>query len=190
MISKRITLLVALVTVSAVNAQYNYHVASRDYQPVQYQQQQQNFQQYVPENPEKLTGYEARDVIPTGENPLKNPAKVQGDAKYVDFINTLYRFDRSKPALQFDEQPQQQRFKRAIIFRPMFVYKQQKVRKEKINAQRAQEAASNAPQPSKGSHVAANQSPYYKDKDNRVYKEYNSFYEPYRYGQRFPYRAV
>lgn len=166
-------------------AQYEQPQYSQPQQPQptyqQYQQSQQyqvqpQQQQYQP--PAQKIGFEAQDIVPAGKSPLKNLEEAQGNRQYVDFINQLYRLDRTKPALQFDSHHRQ---RRAIIFRPMFVYRQQKLRKERITAQKT------TPAPAKAE-VAANQSQLYKDKQNHVYREYNSFYDPYRYGQRFPYR--
>lgn len=151
----------------------------QNYQPYPYQQPQQTLAVEQAQHPGKVTGYDAQAVIPPNGSPLKNLDESQGNPKYVDFINTLYRHDRTKQALHYEEN--QHRQKRALVFRPMFVYKQQKVHKEKVKAEREAEAAN------RGS-VAANQSPHYKDKQNNVYREYNSFYDPYRYGQRYPYR--
>lgn len=179
--------LCVMASIPGISAQQSYN-SIQDYSqthqqfPQYVQPHQQQFQQpqIQPQNPGKLTGYEAQDLIPQVQSPLAKPDRSQGNPQYVDFINNLYRFDRTKPALQFDSGVNQhQRQKRAIIFRPMFVYKQQKVHKEKVNAEKKAAAAAS---------VAANQSPHYKDKQNNVYKEYNSFYEPYRYGQRYPYR--
>lgn len=153
----------------------------------QYQTQPQQQQQYQPT--EKI-GFETPDLLPAGKSPLKNLDEAQGNRQYVDFINQLYRLDRTKPALHFDNHGRQarqvsdeshSRQKRAIIFRPMFVYRQQKLRKERISGQKT------TPAPPK-TEVSANKSQLYKDKQNHVYREYNSFYDPYRYGQRFPYR--
>lgn len=74
------------------------------------------------------------------------------------------------------------RQKRALIFRPMFVYKQQQVKKERVQMEKKkqQEAAAAAT-------IAANKAQTYKDKDNNKFKEYNTYYEPYRYGSQYPY---
>lgn len=153
----------------------------RQHQPQQQQHQvpEQQFQTQPQVHPGKVTGYNAQDLIPQGGSPLKDLEQSQGNGQYVDFINQLYRFDRTKTALHH-------RQKRALVFRPMFVYRQQKVRKERVQAEKA--AAASAEQQSKTSYVSANQSPHYKDNQNQVYREYNSYYEPYRYGQRYPYR--
>lgn len=156
--------------------QYQQQQQQVQYQQPQYQQQQQS--QTAPQHPGKVTGYDAQDVIPQVVSPLKNIEESQGNGQYVDFINQLYRFDRTKTALNH-------RQKRAIIFRPLFVYKQQKVHREKVREQKDLNAAANA---RSSSSISANQSPQYKDSQNNVYREYNSFYEPYRYGQRYPYR--
>lgn len=158
------------MTITGIEAQYQQWQYTQNYQPVQ------QIQQPVP-TPGKVTGYDANAVIPRVANPLNNLHESQSNPQYVDFINQLYRFDRTKSALQHESQHRQ---KRAIIFRPMFVYKQQKVKKEKVKA--AKDAGVSSERP------VANQAQYYKDKQNHVYKEYNSFYEPYRYGQRYPYR--
>lgn len=163
-----------------VQPQLNYQQYLQQLQEQPQPQQQYQYNQPQPAQPQqpytkpgKVTGYEPQDLIPKVESPLNDLDKSQGNPQYVDFINKLYRFDRSKPALQNNS-----RQKRALIFRPLFVYRQQKARKEKIAAQKQPEKAA----------VQANKSQLYKDKDNHVYQEYNSYYDPYRYGQRYPYR--
>lgn len=172
-------------SIHGYNQNYQQYQQQPQYQAQQPQQQfkQQQQQQIQPQHPGKVTGYQPEDVIPQVTSPLNNRAQSQGNPQYVDFINKLYRFDRTKPALQFEGNRRQ---KRAIIFRPMFVYKQQKVKKERVQAEK--QASAQSAIPSKASGVPANQSQYYKDKQNHAFKEYNSFYEPYRYGQRYPYR--
>lgn len=142
-------------------------------QQYQYQQQQQAQPQQPYTQPGKVTGYEPQDLIPKVDSPLKDLEKSQENPQYVDFINKLYRFDRTKPALQ-----NHSRQKRALIFRPLFVYRQQKAHKERVSTEKNSARAA----------VSANKSQLYKDKDNRVYQEYNSYYDPYRYGQQYPYR--
>lgn len=170
-----IACLLAVTIPARAQRVYNqYQDYQQDYQQGYQQQYPQQVVQQQPQIAEKVTGYDAQDVIPQGGSPLKSPDQSQGNQQYVDFINKLYRFDRTKPALQFESGNGRQ--KRALVFRPMFVYKQQKVRREKVKAEK------------QASSVPANQSPHYKDKDNHVYREYNSFYDPYRYGQRYPYQ--
>lgn len=183
--------LLALVAMASAKPQFQFQP---QYQQVQQQQPQQQFQQprqqqfqnrfqpqqfgfpeqQTPSQPlrraEKVAGLETQDVVPKQDSPLKNPGRAQSNPQYVDFINQLYRFDRTKPSLQH-------RQKRALIFRPLFVYRQQKAQKQKVQAE---QSAPSSP--------VSNQSQHYKDDKNKVYREYNSFYEPYRYGQRYPYR--
>lgn len=67
---------------------------------------------------------------------------------YVDFLSVLYHRDAGKKSL-FTQTPRsrrttflppalvpgQSRQKRAIVFRPLFVYRQQEIRKQKIQSQ-------------------------------------------------------
>lgn len=145
--------------------------------------------------------YDNADIVPPGESPLKNLDKVQDNRQYVDFINELYRFDKTKDPLKFDANKKvttttidltpeynpdyyegsHSRRKRTLIFRPLFVYREQQVRRERV---KAEVTTTQTPKRS----IPANKSQLYKDRKNKVYKEHNSFYDPYRYGQRFPYR--
>ncbi|KAL5287575.1 hypothetical protein ACFFRR_008453 [Megaselia abdita] len=81
-------------------------------------------------------------------SPLKSQPDSLKKRPYFDFLSTLYRKDDSKanlftnpPSLQFltkraviTEAPQQQQYhrlsKRAIVFRPLFVYRQQQIKKQ------------------------------------------------------------
>ncbi|XP_073813171.1 limostatin isoform X2 [Musca autumnalis] len=84
-------------------------------------------------------------------SPLRQPQNLQS-RPYIDFLSTLYRNDkdksnlyrnyRSKREVDIDgselnksgsEEP---RSRRAIVFRPLFVYRQQQVRRQQLAAQR------------------------------------------------------
>lgn len=77
--------------------------------------------------------------------PLEMKEESFKSKEYFDFLNHLYRHDRTKADL-FEGNPTeaqptfvhpdssytQQRQKRAIIFRPLFVYRQQQIKKQKL----------------------------------------------------------
>lgn len=88
-------------------------------------------------------------------SPLKSQPDSLKKRPYFDFLSTLYRKDDSKanlftnpPSLQFltkreilPTPPQQQQYhqrlhKRAIVFRPLFVYRQEQVRKQQEQERR------------------------------------------------------
>lgn len=81
--------------------------------------------------------------------------------------------------------------KRAITFRPLFVYKQQSIKKQRIKAEQQQQQQPQQPQQQQHYHsptyVPANKSPTYTDSNNIIRQEYNPYYAPYQYGQRYPY---
>lgn len=81
-------------------------------------------------------------------SPLRQPDSLRS-RPYYDFLSTLYRHDSDKSQLFRPYQRQRreavnaprtflnnERSKRAILFRPLFVYKQQQVRKQQIQDQR------------------------------------------------------
>lgn len=84
-------------------------------------------------------------------SPLRQPDSLRS-RPYFDFLSTLYRHDTEKSSLF---QPylhrsrreavvphvpiapaESDRSRRAVVFRPLFVYKQQEIRKQQIQAQR------------------------------------------------------
>lgn len=84
-------------------------------------------------------------------SPLKSQPESLRERPYFDFLSTLYRKDNSKanlftnpPSLQFlakreapTAAPQQHfRQRRAVVFRPLFVYRQQEVRKQQAQERR------------------------------------------------------
>lgn len=77
-------------------------------------------------------------------SPLRKPDSLRS-RPYFDFLSTLYRHDIDKNQLfspyararreavatqPLDHKEEQERSKRAIVFRPLFVYRQQEVRKQ------------------------------------------------------------
>lgn len=81
-------------------------------------------------------------------SPLKQPDSLRS-RPYFDFLSTLYRHDTGKSDLFRPYQRYQrdvpatdpsqtlQRNKRAMIFRPLFVYKQQQIKRQKIQSNAA-----------------------------------------------------
>ncbi|ALC41613.1 CG8317 [Drosophila busckii] len=80
-------------------------------------------------------------------SPLQQPDSLSSKP-YFDFLSTLYAHDSAKTDL-FRQRPRRDvqsadapksrrrdRKRRAIVFRPLFVYKQQEVRKQEIAARR------------------------------------------------------
>lgn len=149
---------------------------------------------------EHVTIFDSVDSVqqfPEIYSPLKEDS-VKTD-EYKDFIHQLYRFDKEKhivlrrdttvqEANEADEVKNNIRKKRTLIFRPVFVYKQQQIKKQKVIAakkkiqeQKKQQVASSS--------VPANSSPHFVDSNNREYQQYNPYYYPYQYGQRYPYRG-
>lgn len=51
--------------------------------------------------------FDAKDVIPPADSPLKHLDDAQGDKKYVEFINELYQHDKTKTPLQFTDSKRQ-----------------------------------------------------------------------------------
>ncbi|XP_055687637.1 uncharacterized protein LOC129792536 [Lutzomyia longipalpis] len=140
------------------------------------------------------------DFFPVADSPLDKPIHSR---EYVDFINKLYSHDTSKIPIHLDpettnerssrslseeELEDQVREKRAIIFRPLFVYKQQQIRREKLKDKRKQSQSTQQTTTSKPNlYVPANHS-HYIIYNNKVYTQYNPYYAPYQYGQKFPYQ--
>ncbi|GAB0095537.1 hypothetical protein DMENIID0001_109320 [Sergentomyia squamirostris] len=142
------------------------------------------------------------EFFPTAESPLKQP---HHSPEYVDFINKLYGHDSSKKPIAVDEPTpgsrhlrdlsadkdlENLREKRAIIFRPLFVYKQQQIKKQK----RKEDKQKQKPKPAAATTTTAKPPPripanhgHYIVYNNKIYTQYNPYYAPYQYGQRFPY---
>ncbi|XP_005187927.1 uncharacterized protein LOC101897868 isoform X2 [Musca domestica] len=95
------------------------------------------------------------DSIPSvlsHNSPLRQPANLQS-RPYIDFLSNLYKNDKEKSNLyrnyrskreviatvekpKLEENVVQPRNRRAIVFRPLFVYRQQQVRRQKLAAER------------------------------------------------------
>ncbi|XP_059620247.1 uncharacterized protein LOC132264163 [Phlebotomus argentipes] len=146
------------------------------------------------------------EFFPTAESPLTKPIQ---SAEYVDFINKLYGHDHSKKPLTLDAQASNVeqvrdiseevvddhvREKRAIIFRPLFVYRQQQVRRQKIKDQRKKQqqqkpqASQSSSSSSKPSVIVPANTSHFIVYNNKIYQQYNPYYAPYQYGQKFPYQ--
>ncbi|KAM7344021.1 limostatin [Cochliomyia hominivorax] len=84
-------------------------------------------------------------------SPLRQPDSLRS-RPYFDFLSTLYRRDADKSqlfrpylrtrrsivdnALPLADSQHTERSKRAIVFRPLFVYRQQELRRQKLQNQR------------------------------------------------------
>ncbi|XP_055380161.1 uncharacterized protein LOC129611195 [Condylostylus longicornis] len=75
-------------------------------------------------------------------SPLRNAQQFLQEPSYYSFLNTLYRHDKSKANLFTNPPPVQipsqnlNRRKRAVVFRPLFVYRQQEIKKQKYRSTR------------------------------------------------------
>ncbi|XP_075168213.1 limostatin isoform X2 [Haematobia irritans] len=77
-------------------------------------------------------------------SPLRQPDSLK-TGPYLDFLSTLYRNDREK-ARYYQHRVKREianepagpnnRNRRAIVFRPLFVYKQQQIRRQQLQAER------------------------------------------------------
>ncbi|XP_055707600.1 uncharacterized protein LOC129804371 [Phlebotomus papatasi] len=148
--------------------------------------------------PQSLPAELTPEFFPVAESPLKKPVH---SAEYVDFINKLYGHDTSKKPLTLDtlpvnplrELPEEDfedhaRDKRAIIFRPLFVYRQQQVRRQKLKEKRKQQQPQKSSSSSKPSVIVPANTSHFIVHNNKLYQQYNPYYAPYQYGQRYPYQ--
>ncbi|KAH8337939.1 hypothetical protein KR067_011118, partial [Drosophila pandora] len=92
------------------------------------------------EVPHALLDIETPNQFSYSPSPLSQPNSLSSKP-YFDFLSTLYAHDTAKSNLfrpysgrqRRDVQPQKlERQRRAIVFRPLFVYKQSEVRKQEI----------------------------------------------------------
>lgn len=74
------------------------------------------------------------------------------------------------------------RTKRAVIFRPLFVYRQQQVKRQRIS-DRSDNNQKSSSKPKTESKTKNSSS-----ENQRLYQRYNPNYAPYQYGQSYPYR--
>ncbi|XP_065369845.1 uncharacterized protein Lst [Calliphora vicina] len=103
---------------------------------------QQHYQQYSDSEVPTVLSY---------NSPLRQPDSLRS-RPYFDFLSTLYRRDADKTQLfrpyvrtrreavaaplPLDLSSHNERSKRAIVFRPLFVYRQQEIRKQQTQNQR------------------------------------------------------
>ncbi|XP_055920679.1 uncharacterized protein LOC129952219 isoform X1 [Eupeodes corollae] len=130
--------IIVLCFVPLVACQYNRN----------YQQPRQQLEA-LPEHHEILD-IETPEVFAFTASPLQKPESLQS-RPYFDFLSTLYRHDEGKkslfvnppryrrepvqaPVRSFRSGSGQSRQKRAVVFRPLFVYRQQEIRKQKIQS--------------------------------------------------------
>ncbi|XP_030386996.1 uncharacterized protein LOC115633682 [Scaptodrosophila lebanonensis] len=99
-------------------------------------------QQFQGEVPHTLLDIETPNSF-NYNSPLQHPDSLRS-RPYFDFLSTLYRRDSAKSDLfrpysrtrRDAESTGEKRKRRAIVFRPLFVYKQQQVRKKEIQQRR------------------------------------------------------
>ncbi|XP_055837855.1 uncharacterized protein LOC129906206 [Episyrphus balteatus] len=132
--------IIALCLLPIVACQYSVNVQ---------QQQPQQLLQAAPE-PHEYLDIQAPEVFSFTPSPLQRPESLQS-RPYFDFLSTLYRHDAGKKSL-FVQPPRnrravnellasapvessQLRQKRAIVFRPLFVYRQQEIKKQRIQSE-------------------------------------------------------
>ncbi|KAH8234148.1 hypothetical protein KR038_002214, partial [Drosophila bunnanda] len=98
-----------------------------------------------PEVPHALLDIETPNQFSYSPSPLTQPESLRSKP-YFDFLSTLYAHDTAKSNL-FRPYSRQRRDadarkldrpRRAIVFRPLFVYKQQEIRRQEIKDRNAQ----------------------------------------------------
>ncbi|XP_022222109.1 uncharacterized protein LOC111073870 [Drosophila obscura] len=100
------------------------------------------------EVPHALLDIEAPNQFSYSPSPLQQPDSLRSKP-YFDFLSTLYAHDTAKSNLfrPYSGRPRrdvpsqshrQERQRRAIVFRPLFVYKQSEIRKQEIKDRNAE----------------------------------------------------
>ncbi|XP_016972085.1 uncharacterized protein LOC108039552 [Drosophila rhopaloa] len=94
------------------------------------------------EVPHALLDIETPNQFNYAPSPLAQPDSLKS-RPYFDFLSTLYAHDTAKTSLFRPYSGRQRREvldrpRRAIVFRPLFVYKQQEIRKQEIKDRNAQ----------------------------------------------------
>ncbi|EDW35458.1 GL17215 [Drosophila persimilis] len=106
------------------------------------------------EVPHALLDIETPNQFSYSPSPLQQPDSLRSKP-YFDFLSTLYAHDTAKsnlfrpysgrprrdalsPIASKSQSHRQERKRRAIVFRPLFVYKQQEIRKQEIKDRQAE----------------------------------------------------